>query len=190
MAMLIVLVVTMHVIVLLDAGGGFVSDPQLVNCLQKSAPFDPQQSCTEKRDEAVADDLNDANGVAHQLRGRAKENGGDRDDGHRGQGLHDGRGERERDASAPCLLIGEQVRGNHRLAMSQALPHEKCRTQTRYRSTPKMPNRRFWLNGSSPPTRDRRSPVWRSANRQCRRLTAGAVHRMDPFAPMRNGCRR
>ena len=93
MAMLIVLVVTMHVIVLLDAGGGFISDPQLVNCLQKSTPFDPQQSCTKKRDEAVADDLNDANGVAHQFCGRAKENGGDRDDGHRGQGLHDGRGE-------------------------------------------------------------------------------------------------
>ncbi len=119
MAMLIVLVVTMHVIVLLDAGGGFVSDPQLVDCLQKSAPFDPQQPCTEKRDEAVADDLNDANGVAHQLRRRAKENGGDRDDGHRGQGLHDCRGERERDTSAPCLLIGEQVRGNHRLAVAR-----------------------------------------------------------------------
>ena len=119
MAMLIVLVVTMHVIVLLDAAGGFVSDPQLVDCLQKSAPFDPQQPCTEKCDEAVADDLNHANGVAHQLRGRAKENGGHRDDGHRGQGLHDSRGERQRDTSAPCLLIGEQVRGNHRLAMSR-----------------------------------------------------------------------
>ena len=39
-AMLIVLVVTMHVIVLLDAGGGFAPDPQLVNCLQKTTPFD------------------------------------------------------------------------------------------------------------------------------------------------------
>ena len=93
MAMLIMLVVTMHVIVLLDAGDGFVSDPQRANCLQKSAPFDPHQPRPEKRDQAVADNLNDANGVAHQFRGRAKENGGDRDDGHRGQGLHDGRGE-------------------------------------------------------------------------------------------------
>ena len=42
MAMLSVPVVTMHVIVLLDAGDGFVSDPQLLNGLQKSTPFDPQ----------------------------------------------------------------------------------------------------------------------------------------------------
>ena len=41
MALLIVLVVTMHVIMPFDAGGGFVFIPQRANCLQESAPFDP-----------------------------------------------------------------------------------------------------------------------------------------------------
>ena len=58
--------------------------------------------------------------VAHHLRRGADQNGGDGDDHDGGQRLQQRRGERQRDAAPPGLLIGEQVGRDHRLAVAWA----------------------------------------------------------------------
>ena len=107
MALLIVLVVTMHVIMPFDAGGGFVFNPERENCLQQSAPFDPHQPGTQKRDETVTDDLDHAHGVTHELCGCSENNGGNADDRNGRQCLHNGGCERQRDTAAPGLPVGK-----------------------------------------------------------------------------------
>ena len=49
---------------------------------QESAAFDPQQAQADQHDQRIADNLDDANGVAHRFRRRAEECRGNADDGN------------------------------------------------------------------------------------------------------------
>ena len=103
---------------MLSAGAAARFGLQVAERGKKAVTLDPQQPRADQHDQAVADDLDDAHRVAHELGGRAEQHRGDADDRHGGQRLHHRRGERQRDAAAPGLLVGEQIGGNHRLAVA------------------------------------------------------------------------
>ncbi|MFK4617309.1 hypothetical protein ABIF50_000586 [Bradyrhizobium diazoefficiens] len=86
----------------------------------EGAAFDPDQPQAEQRDQAVARDLDHAFGLAHGLGRRIQDPGRDADDQDRDHRLHQGRGKRERDAAPRGLAVGDEIGGDHRLAVAGA----------------------------------------------------------------------
>jgi hypothetical protein len=89
-AMFIVVMATMQMGMRFDGDNRLFSLPEGTNCFQKSTSLDPHQPRPEKRDEAITNDLNHAQRVAHELRDCPEHNGGNAHDGHGRKRLHDG----------------------------------------------------------------------------------------------------
>src|SRR4051812_34147710 len=71
--------------------------------LQKRAALHPQQPQANDDDQRIADDLDDANRVAHCFCGRAEQNRENADNGDGGESLKDRRRERQGDTALPGL---------------------------------------------------------------------------------------
>ncbi len=85
---------------------------------QEGATLHPQEPHPNQNDQRIAHHLDDAHGVAHHLGGGAQEHRGDADQRHGGDRLQDGRGEGQHHTALPGLVIGDEVRRDHRLAMA------------------------------------------------------------------------
>ncbi len=87
---------------------------------QKGPALDPQESQPDQHDQSIADDLDDANGVAHSFCRCAQQCSSNADDSDGGESLENRRSERQHDATPPGLVIGNQIRRDHRLAVAGA----------------------------------------------------------------------
>src|SRR5581483_10786902 len=87
---------------------------------QEAAAFDIEKSQADQDDESITCDLDQMDGQSDRLRGCTKQDGSD---GYDDDGDHrlDGRRHKwQHNAAAPGLLIGDEVRGDHGLAMPRA----------------------------------------------------------------------
>ena len=94
--------------------------PYRVQRVSKRAALHPQQPRPDQHDQGVADELDDPHRVAHHLRRRADQDRGNGDDHHGGDGLQQGRGERQYDAAPPGLFVGNEVGRDHRFTVARA----------------------------------------------------------------------
>ena len=85
---------------------------------QERPALDPQEPRADRHDQGVARGLDQSHGVAHHLRGGAEQDRGNADDRHGDRCLQQRRGERQRDAAAPRLFVGDQIGRDHRLAVA------------------------------------------------------------------------
>ena len=95
-------------------GGG----PRRLYGAQQAAALAPHQPCAECRDQAVTCDFDDALDAAHGLGGDVEQPRADADDQHRDQRLRQRGDERQHDAAPRGLLIGDEIGGDHRLAVT------------------------------------------------------------------------
>src|SRR5262249_20376840 len=86
---------------------------------QESAAFDPKQAQADQHDQRIADDFNHADGITHRLGSSAQECGSDADDRDGHECLKHRRSERQKDATPPGLVIGDQVGRDHSLAVTR-----------------------------------------------------------------------
>ena len=96
-------------------GGGAVEHVQERH--ERSA-LHPQQSHSDDDDEQVADDFDHIDRAAHGRRGRVQHRSRHAYEHHRDQRLHQRRGERQDHAARPGLVIRDDVRRDHRLAVA------------------------------------------------------------------------
>ena len=86
----------------------------------KTAALGPDQPGAERRDQAIADDLDRLLRRAHRLGGRGEQPGEHRNQRHRHQRLQQRRGERQHDAAPRGFLVGDEIGRDHRLAVAGA----------------------------------------------------------------------
>ena len=87
--------------------------------IHKAPALDPDQPRADQRDQPVTDDLDHPFGVAKLSCGGIEHNAGDADDCDRNERLQQRRGERQHDAAPPGLVVGNDVRRDHRLAVAR-----------------------------------------------------------------------
>ena len=111
-------------------------------CVQRAkerASLHPEEPGADQHDQRVADGLDDAHRVAHRLGGRADQIAATRNQHHRGERLQQSGRERQDDAAPPGLLVGDEVRGDHCLAVARTCGMENAIGE---RDAHKSPERR------------------------------------------------
>ncbi len=91
-------------------------------CVQgpkERAPFHPKKPGADQHDQRVTYGLDDTYGVTHRLGGRADQDCGNRNKHHCCERLQERGSERQRDAAPPGFFVGDEVRGDHRLAVAR-----------------------------------------------------------------------
>ena len=84
----------------------------------EAAALGPDQPRAERRYQGVACNLDHLLGIAHGAGGGIEQPGANRDDHYRDQRLHQCGGKRQHDAAPGCLLVGDQIGRDHRLAVA------------------------------------------------------------------------
>ena len=92
---------------------------ECVQGAKERARFYPKKPGADQHDQRVANGLDHAHRVAHGLGGGADQNSGNSNQHHCGKCLQECGRERQNDAAPPGLFIGDEVGGNHRLAVAR-----------------------------------------------------------------------
>ena len=98
-----------------DGGGAM----ERVQERHERPPLHPQQSHADDDDERVADDFDHVDRAAHGRRGRVQHRSRHAHKDHRDQRLYQRRGERQDHAARPGLVVRDDVRRDHRLAVAR-----------------------------------------------------------------------
>ena len=88
--------------------------------VDKRPPLDPEKPRAQHRDQPIADHLDPAHRLVHRACSGAEQHRGDAHDRDCDQRLQNRGGKRQRNAAPPGLAIGDDVRRNHRLAVTGA----------------------------------------------------------------------
>ena len=118
--MVVMMAVAVAVIVVMRGGRQHGGRLRRLQRAHEGAALGPDQPEAEGGDQAVAGDLDRLFGPAHGFGGGVEQPGAYRDDHNRDQRLHQRRGKRQRDAAPRGLLVGDQIRRDHRLAVAGA----------------------------------------------------------------------
>ncbi|MBA7482568.1 hypothetical protein ES707_18060 [subsurface metagenome] len=94
--------------------------PRRLQRAHEAAALGPDQPGAEQRDQAIAGNLDRLLRPAHGLRGGIEQPGTDADQHDGDESLQQCRDERQHDATPGGLLVGDEVGGDHRLAVARA----------------------------------------------------------------------
>ncbi len=120
MTVIVMLVIVLVMILRRHRGADRVQRPaQASRLADKSLALDPDQTRAEQSDQRVAGQFDHAARVAHLARGGVEDDRRDADECHRDERLQKCRGERQHDPAPPGLLVGDEIRRNHRLAVAR-----------------------------------------------------------------------
>ena len=118
-ARIIMGVTAMRMTVRFEVGGAARRvGPQSTERAKKAITLDHNGPGAEEHDQAITNDFDNLDRIAHELGSGAEEHGADSDDQYGGQRLHYRRCERQGDAATPSLVIGKEIGRNHRLAVA------------------------------------------------------------------------
>ena len=118
--------------------------------VEKAAALHPEQPRAERGDQRIADDLDQRTASPIVLAVAPSSTAAIADERDRDQGLQHGGGEGQHDAAPPGLLVGDQVRGDHRLAVTGPGGVENPVERRTSRTGPRPRCRRPWRRGSAP----------------------------------------
>src|SRR6476469_9751384 len=115
MVMMVVIVPVMMIMSVIVRRAGIRATTQQP---QESAALYPQQAQPNQHDQGITDDLDNADCLTHCFGSGAQHGCSNADNGDGGECLKDRGRKRQHNAAPPCLIIGDQIGRDDRLAMA------------------------------------------------------------------------